>query len=228
MNKYLDKNIGEKIKKLREKLGMTQAEFAQKIFLSRSRLSELEAGKGNPSNPTIEAICSVFKVNKDWLLHGEGPIFVEEPPVKPKPKHPTARLIDLEDIPVVAKVGAGFPQQRFEDVEVLYYIQLPAGKYPKKAFAVEVTGDSMNPLLEEGDIVICKPFGGYVTDIPNKKVVVVATDEGELMIKRLKKYGDPPSKVIFYSDNPNYPPVEPSEGYRLVGVALELIKKIRL
>lgn len=65
----------ERIKVIRQSLGLTQDEFASRIGISRSALSLLESGKNNPSERTVMLICREFGVNLDYLLHGAGPMF---------------------------------------------------------------------------------------------------------------------------------------------------------
>lgn len=65
----------ERIKVIRQSLGLTQDEFASRIGISRSALSLLESGKNNPSERTVMLICREFGVNLDYLLHGTGPMF---------------------------------------------------------------------------------------------------------------------------------------------------------
>lgn len=50
----------------------TQVKFAKEIGISRTGLQKLITGENNPSEQTIRAICSVFKINRRWLETGEG------------------------------------------------------------------------------------------------------------------------------------------------------------
>jgi phage repressor protein C with HTH and peptisase S24 domain len=88
-----------------------------------------------------------------------------------------------------------------------------------KHFIVKVYGDSMEPTLQDGDYVIAK-YHYDITDIPNKKIVIVRDDNGELYIKRLLKGKN---GIVFISDNPDYEPIYPNEGYAIIGTAQEVI-----
>lgn len=61
-----------RIKQIRKELGLTQEEFAIKLGLSRSFLTQLELGTKQPSDRTISDICRVFAVNENWLRSGNG------------------------------------------------------------------------------------------------------------------------------------------------------------
>lgn len=65
-------SIGDRIKKLRKALDLTQQEFADKLKLSRSNIATYEVGKNNPADAVINLICREFNVNEQWLRSGEG------------------------------------------------------------------------------------------------------------------------------------------------------------
>lgn len=65
MNK---KEIGEKIRTVREKKGLTQAELAEKVHVSSSSLCRWEKGEYEPSIEFIEQICIVLGISVEELL----------------------------------------------------------------------------------------------------------------------------------------------------------------
>lgn len=71
--------MNERIKELRERLGMSQTEFAESLNLKRNSISLIEVGKRNPSDRTILDICNKFDVSEDWLRNGTGEVFLETP-----------------------------------------------------------------------------------------------------------------------------------------------------
>lgn len=62
------KLINYGIKKLRDKLGLTQEQFSEKIGISVHGLSNLERNKYQPTSDTIDKICAVFNVHPVDLL----------------------------------------------------------------------------------------------------------------------------------------------------------------
>lgn len=65
--------VNENIKKLREDiLKLSQDAFANELGLQRNTISLIENKRRNPSERTINDICSKFKVNKLWLINGIG------------------------------------------------------------------------------------------------------------------------------------------------------------
>lgn len=67
--------IGDRIKQVREALGYTQTEFADRIGVGFSSISKLEANINNPSPRTVKGICHEFGVNINWLRSGTGEMF---------------------------------------------------------------------------------------------------------------------------------------------------------
>lgn len=67
--------IGERIKMLRDHLGITQEEFSQKLGTTRNTITNYESGRREPMEATIKSICREFNVNYDWLKSGSGEMF---------------------------------------------------------------------------------------------------------------------------------------------------------
>lgn len=65
----------DRIKQVRQSEGLTQAEFAEKIGLSRNFVAMIEIGQREPSDRTVRDICRVFGVNEIWLRTGVGEPF---------------------------------------------------------------------------------------------------------------------------------------------------------
>lgn len=67
-------NIGERIKKLRKSMNLTQDIFAENLGVVSSYISLLERGKKEPSEQLTLSICRTFGVRYDWLTKGEEPM----------------------------------------------------------------------------------------------------------------------------------------------------------
>jgi transcriptional regulator with XRE-family HTH domain len=72
--------ISSRIKMVRQKLGKTQKEFGQYIFLSHSFYANMERGVRKPNERICELICHKYGVNKAWLNTGDGDMFLKSPP----------------------------------------------------------------------------------------------------------------------------------------------------
>lgn len=70
--------MNARIRYIRQEMDLTQAQFADKINLSRNFVAMIEIGQREPSDRTISDICREFNVNEVWLRTGEGDPFQEE------------------------------------------------------------------------------------------------------------------------------------------------------
>lgn len=60
--------LGVRLKNLRNKENLTQAEMATKIDVARTTYAMYEQNKREPDNKTLERIANYFDVNIDYLL----------------------------------------------------------------------------------------------------------------------------------------------------------------
>lgn len=74
-----DRNLteGERIKKLRKSLDLTQDKFGERLGLKRNTISQIESGTNNVTEQMRKSICREFNVNYNWLLCGEGDMIIE-------------------------------------------------------------------------------------------------------------------------------------------------------
>jgi transcriptional regulator with XRE-family HTH domain len=69
--------LHERIKELRKYLGLTQAEFGEKIAMRQTGVAWLESGDRKITDRVITTICAVFGVDEIWLRTGDGEMFRE-------------------------------------------------------------------------------------------------------------------------------------------------------
>ncbi len=60
--------IAEKVKKLREQKGLSQAELARQLGITRSSVNAWEMGISVPSTQYIVDLAGVFDISTDYLL----------------------------------------------------------------------------------------------------------------------------------------------------------------
>lgn len=60
--------LSTRIRMLRHHLGLTQAEFGEKLGVSNEIVSRLETANRDITTSTLYKICDTFKVSADWLL----------------------------------------------------------------------------------------------------------------------------------------------------------------
>jgi transcriptional regulator with XRE-family HTH domain len=79
MNKKPDWIIlGERLKKARESIGLSQGDFAAGLGIQTYRpISNIEVGATELKPKLAKLIQHTFKINQNWLLTGEGPMKIE-------------------------------------------------------------------------------------------------------------------------------------------------------
>ncbi len=60
--------VADKIKHLREQMGLTQSDLAKKLGITRSSVNAWEMGISVPSTQYVVELSGIFKVSTDYLL----------------------------------------------------------------------------------------------------------------------------------------------------------------
>lgn len=71
-------NVGERVKELRKDKKLSQGKFGANLGLSRSHICNIEKGTRSLNKQTISQICSVYNINREWLLEGIGVMYKDE------------------------------------------------------------------------------------------------------------------------------------------------------
>ena len=69
------KDVGLRVKAVRDKLNLKQGAFAKKLSISQSFLSYIEKSQRKPSYELLLSLLSIFNVNLHWLVTGVGDMF---------------------------------------------------------------------------------------------------------------------------------------------------------
>lgn len=68
-------SIGERIKKLRKHLDLTQQKFGERLGIKGNTVAQYELGRNEPIDAVLSLICREFGVNEEWLRTGNGEMF---------------------------------------------------------------------------------------------------------------------------------------------------------
>lgn len=203
--------LAQRIKNLRKELGLNQTEFATRIGITQTSLSQLEGEKNGISYDVFKAIVSEFNVNPVWLMDGIGTMYGAENTAATATSRGAIPLVvqvdkdDEENIVMVdRKAAAGYLQHQQDPdfISKLPSFRLP-GFYGKSFRAFEITGDSMLPGINPGDMIV----GSYVeslNEIRNGSVYIVVTHDGSIVAKRVTALGNDIYELK--SDNAVYEP----------------------
>lgn len=67
----------ERFKAVRKQLDLTMDAFGESLGVSRSVIKNIEYNVTQPKPPLIDLLCKVHHVDRDWLMTGEGEMFVQ-------------------------------------------------------------------------------------------------------------------------------------------------------
>jgi transcriptional regulator with XRE-family HTH domain len=121
-------SVGDRIKKRRKELGLSQQDICGRVGLSKSFFSELESGKRNVSSSNLHAIGKELGVSLDWLMTGkeyQGKSMMLELPDSlveyAKKQKLTAKvsglLMSLQEFAVSSKLAGSKKKVDFEKVD---------------------------------------------------------------------------------------------------------------
>lgn len=71
-------DISTRIERVITDLQLKKVEFASRLKIDQSYVTQLTTGRRNPSERLISDICREFSVNETWLRTGEGEMFVQK------------------------------------------------------------------------------------------------------------------------------------------------------
>ena len=236
-------SFGKRFKEFRKTLKKTQQNIADVLGCTQSNVNMYEKDEISPPIKMLHIIRQTFNVNIDWLLFGEGDMFM-----------PASRgYADLNDIKqkvfsvlrnefsllesgvanfdnkngdcwyfeVQGEIACGEPIP-FEQ-EINDYL-IPISKRilhsPHDVDILRVNGDSMMPDIEHADLVVIKKE--YNWDVCRNKIVAVKNDDG-LTLKKLV-IDERKRSAMLVASNKNYHPILVDESCYLCGYLLLLVR----
>lgn len=213
-----DLNIGEKIKLLRHLKGFRQEDLAKKTGLTQSYISNIEKG-AEPSIKTLSKIANALGMTLQELISWTPEKETKET-LRRRIERLEALLLaskEIAVIPVYNRVNAGFPDAIPDPEYIEGHIFVPGIK-EKDAFGFIVEGNSMEPTLHEGDIIVVSRY-----KTPTKKdIVFVVLKDGSVTVKR---YSPTNGQVVLIPDNPEYDPmIYKPEDVSFIGVVVARVE----
>lgn len=189
------KGIGERIKTLRESLGLTQGELAEKAgYTSHSSIAKIESGSIDLPQSKIELIANALNTTPAYLMGWKDHANVPAPSTQ---QFGNIFPIQTQRIPMLGEIACGKPI--FADEHRESYVQ--AGMNIKADFCLTARGDSMiGARIHDGDIVFCRSQ----SMVDNGEIAVVVIGD-EATLKRVYFYPEK-KKLVLQAENPKYEP----------------------
>lgn len=212
--------FSNRLKFLRKQKSMTQLELADRVGVNKQTISQYERGVRRPDFDTLNLLCDFFNVSTDYILGNVDvtPRYVDSDTIQTMEQNNGYMYI-----PLYSSVSAG--HGCFADGNIEEFIPVPSYLGNKEDFfALRVKGNSMEPQIMDGDILVAmknlEPKDGETV------IAIVNGDEG--FCKRLVRY---PHMLGLVSNNPEYDPLMFTEQevidkpVRILGTVAQLIRK---
>lgn len=224
-------DLYKNIKEFRMSRHMTQTELAEKTgYSDKSMIAKIEKGQIDLSQSKIEQFAEALKVSPSQLMGwetdfcdpGTNTVIMSKDMVDFYQNHLEGKTSTIL-APVLGRVAAGEPIEMFTDrlsVEELDAKSFPEGRY----FGLVITGDSMEPKISEGDVVIVR----QQEDVESGQIAIVTVNGDDATCKKVMKYG---SHLRLVSFNPKYEPMQFTEEevnslpVKIIGRVMELRAK---
>lgn len=213
------KNI---LKKLRAEKNMSQAALASELNAGVSTVASWEVGKRFPSRDNMEQLADIFNVDLAYL-YGESEIrqriHIDNDGNAMVPLGASAKVI-----PVLGRVAAGIPINAITEIIDTEEIPEDLAK-TGDFFALQIKGDSMEPRIYDGDVVIVR----QQEDADSGDIVIAMVNGYDATCKRLVKYA---TSLALVSLNSKYEPMMFTEEevatkpVRIIGKVVELRGKL--
>ena len=208
--------VSDNLKKARKSAGLSQAEMAEKLGLNLRTYGSYERGERDLSTSLLLNICKTLRISSDELLDTGSTADHEMS---------TTSNLTLETpyhVPIFNSVSAGFGAYASSDI-VGYMPMVIANPHDfKDTICIKVTGDSMYPKIEDGDVITVRKQAS----VDNGQIAVVRIGD-ECVVKKVE-LGKNFLKMV--SINPEYKDrilTGPElEGVEIVGLVQQVTKKL--
>lgn len=210
----------ERLRKLRSKKDYTQEEVSRLLGINRARYTQYELGSRKPDFETLRKLAELYNTSIDYLL---GSTDIEAPCHGNESRD--IYMVDDNDLfkaPVVGTIRCGKPILAEENIEGYMFVDSSIIRVnpQEKLFYLRVTGDSMAPKFQPGDLVLVRQ-----QTIVDDGDIAVALVKGEAAT--LKKVYLSNEYVWLHALNPSFEPMKyPIEEVRIIGKALLRVGKV--
>ena len=180
--------LGERIKEERLKKDVSQATIAELCCVSQQAVGKWEKESASPSLETLQVLADYFGVTVDYLLCRDNKKTLSENGERKGVR-----------IPVYGRIAAGIPISAIQ--EIIDYEEIPEDMLQHGEYiALKVKGDSMEPRIADGDVVIIR----VQETVENGEVAAVYVNGNDVTLKRLRKENN---GIWLIGNNPAFQPI---------------------
>ncbi|HTV54150.1 MAG TPA: XRE family transcriptional regulator [Terriglobia bacterium] len=159
--------IGERVKRLRDRLGLTQRELADRIGIAQQSVQKIESGRTQPASMTLIALGNIAGDPDCWFFWERGGVDIDVMDRELYRKRPAldiaAHGINGAEVllmpvsrniavPIVRDADANLPVKIIPEENIEDYFTVPRGlcQHPENTICVRVRSDAMSPIMAAG------------------------------------------------------------------------------
>ena len=219
----VQQQMGTRLLQRRKALGLSQGELAKRAgYRGQSTIREIESG-GVRQPGKLLALAAALGVRAEWLSSGQGPmeLALSDAPVQHRVvvesenRHTYERAMEVEGeadfaarftlVPRYAVHASAGPGEEVHSEQIVdhlafktEWLRAAMGLDPGKLALITARGDSMEPAIGDGDLLLLDMRELRTLD---PSIYVVRMDHA-LLAKRLQLLTD--GRICIQSDNPLY------------------------
>ncbi|HCW9370237.1 TPA: helix-turn-helix domain-containing protein [Staphylococcus aureus] len=177
------------IKSRRKELNLTLEQVGDLVGVGKSTVRKWETGDiENMKRDKIVKLAKALRVSPSYIMGIED-------------EKPQLETIPVKKIPVVSKISAGMPIYTEENLIDYIYFATKNLNSNKEEFGLQVSGDSMDKLFQDGDVVVVEKD----STVENGQLGVVLVNGYNGTVKRIR-YDNDQIILIPESNNPSHYP----------------------
>lgn len=179
------------IKSRRKELNLTLEQVGDLVGVGKSTVRKWETGDiENMKRDKIVKLAKALKVSPSYIMGIED-------------EQPTIETLPVKKIPVVSKISAGLPIYSEENLVDYIYFATNKLNSDKEEFGLKVSGDSMDKIFQDGDIVVVEKD----SVVENGQLGVVMVNGYNATVKRIRYNGDQIILIPESNNQSHYPQV---------------------
>ncbi|CZQ56538.1 LexA family protein [Staphylococcus aureus] len=177
------------IKSRRKELNLTLEQVGDLVGVGKSTVRKWETGDiENMKRDKIVKLAKALRVSPSYIMGIED-------------EKPQLETIPVKKIPVVSKISAGMPIYTEENLIDYIYFATKNLNSNKEEFGLQVSGDSMDKIFQDGDVVVVEKD----STVENGQLGVVLVNGYNGTVKRIR-YNNDQIILIPESNNPSHYP----------------------
>jgi transcriptional regulator with XRE-family HTH domain len=200
----MGESIGDRIREFRRKLGLSQAEMAEKTGISLNSLNRYENSHREVGAAFITQLGEMPGCDLRWLLGLEDSGAGQERGGE-------------GSIPVLRTLPENLNRATQDQIEG--WLKYPGA--PADGYAVRASDDALLPVVKKGDFLLFQP----VEEAAHGDLVVLVDDWGDIRVRRIRELD---GAVYYVGDQPDVPPVKSDQRHRLVGRVVRALREFVL